>query len=152
MKKGPARRSLEERFWEKVQKTDSCWPWTGFLNHFGYGNISSGGRYGRPIRAHRVSWELHNGPIPDGLFVLHNCPSGDNPACVNPAHLWLGTKLQNSRDMMAKGRWWHPVNERESAQTHCLRGHPFDEENTRRHRGRRICRACQKWRRLSKVA
>jgi hypothetical protein len=77
---------LEERFWSKVRKTESCWLWTG----------AGGGHYGRLVRggrldlSHRVSWELHNGPIPDGLFVLHNCPGGDTPACVNPDHLWLG--------------------------------------------------------------
>src|ERR1019366_7994311 len=66
-------------------------------------------RNGVPIqdRAHRYSWELHNGKIPDGLCVLHNCPDGDNPACVNPAHLFIGTKADNNADITQKGRYNH---------------------------------------------
>lgn len=59
---------------------------------------------GKTLYAHRVSWELNRGPIPEGLWVLHNCPGGDNPACVDPAHLWLGTASDNSKDRDAKGR------------------------------------------------
>lgn len=91
----------EKRFWAKVNKTDRCWLWTGAGGEKGHGVFSWDGRQGG---AHRFSWELHKGPIPDGLHVLHNCPDGDNPACVNPAHLWLGTIADNNRDMFAKGR------------------------------------------------
>src|SRR3990167_3442392 len=86
------------RFWSKIKKTSTCWLWTGFLNDAGYGIISIGCVL---IRAHRFSWELHFSPIPDGLLVCHHC---DNPPCVNPAHLFLGTKRDNARDMVAKGR------------------------------------------------
>jgi len=93
---------LEKRFWSKVNKTESCWLWTAALNHGGYGLVGVWHDWMWP--AHRVSWMLHVGPIPDGLWVLHNCPGGDNPACVNPAHLWLGTGADNTADMVAKGR------------------------------------------------
>lgn len=93
-------RSLADRFWEKVQKTDSCWIWTGAHMSNGYGSIGSCAK-GRRLLAHRVSWELHNGPIPDGLCALHRC---DNRTCVNPNHLFLGTYKDNALDMHAKGR------------------------------------------------
>lgn len=94
------------RFWKKVDRRgpDDCWLWLASTNASGYGQFSVGGRCGRPELAHRIAWMVANGPIPVGLCVLHNCPGGDNPACVNPAHLWLGTRRDNSRDMDAKGR------------------------------------------------
>ena len=92
---------LEKRFWVKVNKTDSCWFWTSTLDPNGYGKF---GINGKGEFAHRVAWELTNGPIPEGLCVLHNCPDGDNPRCVNPDHLWLGTKKDNSDDASKKGR------------------------------------------------
>jgi HNH endonuclease len=90
-----------QRFWSKVQITDSCWLWTKSKQRGGYGKFFVEGKeYG----AHRVSWEIHNGPIPDGMHVLHDCPGGDNPACINPAHLWLGKWLENNHDTAVKGR------------------------------------------------
>lgn len=94
---------LEMRFWGMVRKTRCCWLWTGHRHHKGHGTIKLGASNPVPEQAHRVSWMLHKGPIPDGLCVLHNCPGGDNPACVNPAHLWLGTKVENTKDMVKKG-------------------------------------------------
>lgn len=84
-------------FWDKVNKmgADECWEWTGSRTPLGYGRIHSN-QY-----AHRVSWELHNGSIPKGLYVLHEC---DNPPCVNLNHLWLGTQKQNIQDRDKKGR------------------------------------------------
>lgn len=95
----PRSRPLVERFWEKVEKTAGCWVWTGSRVFYGYGNI--GGPGNKNIRAHRLSWELHNGPIPNGLCVLHTC---DNPGCVRPDHLFLGTQKQNAEDKAQKGR------------------------------------------------
>lgn len=92
---------LQDRLMSKVQKTDTCWLFTGTKNSFGYGSIGTGGRKGKNIGTHRASWIIHNGEIPDGLFVLHKC---DNPPCVNPEHLFLGTPKDNVRDMCSKGR------------------------------------------------
>ena len=96
-----------ERFWARVQKSDGCWEWTGARTAAGgYGEIMVDGV---PWRAHRLSWTLVNGPIADGARVLHRC---DNPPCVRPEHLFLGSQAENVADMEAKGRARHPVGER----------------------------------------
>jgi len=90
------------RFWAKVDKSggpEACWPWTGSRTSRGYGRLKVGGRNGRVLRAHRVAWELTNGPIPPGFKVCHAC---DNPPCVR--HLFLDTQAGNLADMVAKGR------------------------------------------------
>jgi hypothetical protein len=94
-----------QRFWDKVRKTETCWLWTASKRNKGYGAFCYV-RSGKTIheRAHRYAYELHKGPIPNGMCVLHDCPDGDNPACVNPDHLWIGTKAHNNADMAAKGR------------------------------------------------
>jgi hypothetical protein len=94
-------KTVEERFWEKVKKGigDECWQWIGARSRHGYGNF--GIRPGRTARAHRFSYEQERGPIPVGLMVLHRC---DNRLCVNPEHLFIGTQIDNMRDMVLKGR------------------------------------------------
>lgn len=90
-----------DRFWGKVRKEDGCWLWVGRITSWGYGHFVINGK---DTYAHRFSWELHNGPIPDGLCVLHNCPGGDNPRCVRPSHLLLGTHAENMADRNSKSR------------------------------------------------
>jgi len=99
-------RPLEERFLEKVLKTKRCWFWTACKAEKGHGIIQGPHRKGH-IRAHRLSWEIHNGRIPKGLWVLHKrfC---NTSSCVNPKHLYLGTVLENNRDLMASGNHWTP--------------------------------------------
>lgn len=90
------------RFWAKVRITPGCWLWTASKRNKGYGAFcyTRGGAVVNG-RAHRISWEVHNGPIPEGLKVLHRC---DTPACLNPEHLFLGTLQDNVDDMVQKGR------------------------------------------------
>lgn len=102
-------RPVAERFWAKVHKTPTCWLFTGSKgNTYGHGSIHIGARGSSPVYAHRLSWELANGPIPPGKHVLHNCPGGDRPRCVNPAHLFLGDQDANMKDAARKGRLHMP--------------------------------------------
>lgn len=94
-----------ERFWAKVDRTAECWIWTAARTPFGHGVFASVPGGGRLERAHRFSWRLTNGQIPEGMCVCHRC---DVPACVNPAHLFLGTVLDNNADMRRKGRGSRP--------------------------------------------
>jgi hypothetical protein len=90
---------IADRFWSKVRKTETCWLWTGANSgrKWPYGLLG-----GKPmLKAHHISWEIHNGPVPEGAWVLHKC---DVTLCVNPDHLFLGTAADNTADMMVKGR------------------------------------------------
>jgi len=89
-------------FWKKVDKSGDCWEWVGCKIKHGYGRFNVNAKL---KLAHRVSWELKNGPITNGLFTLHKC---DNPPCVNPDHLFLGTQKDNMHDAMKKGRHTYP--------------------------------------------
>lgn len=127
---------IEERFWGKVNRIgfEECWEWMAARDPNGYGRI--GGKRPRAELAHRVAYRLTRGDIPLGLHVCHSC---DNPPCCNPNHLFLGTDLDNNRDMRAKGR---DANQH-TGRTECQRGHSFDSVNTYiDSRGHRVCRAC----------
>lgn len=107
-----------------------CWRWRGKSK---YGTVW---RDGRNHFVHRVSYELHYGPIPLGMFVCHHC---DTPGCIRPTHLFLGTQQDNIRDAVAKGR------HRNSKKTHCKNGHAFTEDNIyyEPKNGARHCRICK---------
>lgn len=98
--------TMAKRLWAKVTRSDGCWIWTGATHPNGYGHLRGEGGVAAPfVYAHRAVYELTFGPIPDGLSVCHTC---DNPRCVRPDHLWLGTASDNMRDCVAKGRdRWH---------------------------------------------
>ena len=88
----------DERFWRKVDKSGVCWVWTGARQGNGYGQLT---RDRAHHLAHRFSWAMHHGAIPGGVDVCHKC---DNPSCVRPDHLFLGSRLDNMQDAMKKGR------------------------------------------------
>lgn len=145
-----ARRSIEEKFWPFVRKTDTCWPWIGGSKKKGYGMVDitnngitrEDGSSMKRIGAHRLSWILLRGPISDALTIDHLCR---NRACVNPEHLEPVTNAVN----VLRGVSPTAINKRK---THCPQGHPYDEANTSpRKGGGRGCRACArlKWRRLN---
>lgn len=95
------RKSLPERLWSQTSKRDgSCWIWNGQVNNHGYGWLRET-RKSKKLFVHRLAWQFTYGCIPQGLCVLHSC---DVPRCVNPQHLWLGSKADNTADMVAKGR------------------------------------------------
>lgn len=128
-------KSNATRFWEKVEKTDTCWNWAAYKRADGYGEFWLNGqsRY-----AHRVAYELEVGEIPEGLTIDHLCR---NTSCVNPSHLEPVTHAENVR--RGDAGW------RNAIKTHCPHGHPYDEANTYVNPdGRRDCRACHRDRTL----
>jgi hypothetical protein len=121
------KKTLEERFWEKVDKTGACWWWVSHIGYRGYGTFWVGGRK-RWKYAHRLSWELANDQeVPDGMVVMHSC---DNPACVNPDHLSVGCQKDNKQDCVNKLRQAYGVkngggvklDDQKAAEIMCLKG------------------------------
>jgi len=98
--------TFKEKLQDKYQiDVNGCWIWTGDKNKKGYGRLTvQSNNIKKKVRAHRVSYEVYNGPIPQGMLVCHSC---DIPSCINPQHLWLGTAKENAADCKAKGRLGH---------------------------------------------
>jgi hypothetical protein len=135
-------------FWKKVEMIPfhPCWEWTGTKGTSGYGIFKIGTKKNNTTHnAQRISWIIHNGPIPKGkgfhgICVLHTC---DNRGCVNPNHLFLGTQKVNVRDCVQKGR----KNNGQDKKTHCKFGHEFTLENTYfwdKQPTQRKCRECRR--------
>lgn len=146
-----ARRIFEKlparvRFWQHVQpgSPDECWLWNNGATPNEYGQLYNA--KGPKIRSHRLSFEMHHGPIPKGMHVCHRC---DVKACVNPAHLFVGTQQDNMRDMHAKGRGYIPP-----TKDHCKYGHPLQVTNGFNRSGSpaKICRVCARQRERDKRA
>jgi hypothetical protein len=125
--------SVEERFLARVQKGDGCWEWQSSRARFGHGLFYVDQTN---VPAHRYAYRMWVGPIPLGMCVCHSC---DNPPCVNPAHLWLGTQRDNVADMVRKGR-----QAKGPRVTHCCRGHERSEDNivVKGTAKKRHCRTC----------
>lgn len=126
----PAPRTIR-LFWDRVDKGDGCWEWTGPTNAKGYGVWSQPGFKGL---AHRYSLTQVT-PPPDGAFACHHC---DNPSCVNPGHLYWGTAADNAGDVMARAG----VHNKGVYSTACPWGHEMSGENLRIYGGKRFCRTC----------
>lgn len=137
---GPPQTPVEDRFWQNVQKTESCWIWTASTMRGGYGQISEGGRAKRKnLKAHRWSYEQANGPIPKGLVIDHLCRVR---LCVRPDHMEAVTSAVNCY------RGKSPASDN-ALKIQCLRGHEFDDLNTRYSISktgeiRRVCRECMR--------
>jgi hypothetical protein len=142
---GLIRPALIARFWKHVRPNafSECWTWVG-------PTCGSGGvRYGQvwagklSVRAHRLSFEIHRGPIPDGLFVCHHC---DNPTCTSPDHLFLGTPADNTQDMMRKNRCSRLGRRRPGLPNSapCPSGHTGDFSRRVSERGKRKCNECNR--------
>lgn len=141
-----------ERFWEKVEKTNNCWLWTGRKNKYDYGEVSYKGKV---WKAHRLSYLIEYGSFDTSLYVCHYC---DNPSCVRPEHLFLASQKTNMLDMSKKVRHgnqkpvqsyedWLSIRPNKSMSDKCKNGHEFSQINTRiKKRGggfARVCRECQ---------
>ena len=122
-----------------TDRVRGCWVWFGSTNPGGYGNYRITKQ--KASAAHRLSWEIHNGPIPNGLHVCHHC---DVRGCIRPDHLFLGTVADNMRDMKEKGR-----SATREKKKHCVNGHAFTPENTfKKENGTQGCKQCNRNRAL----
>lgn len=125
-----------KRFWDKVRKSESCWDWIASVDRIGYGSF---GFKGKTEKAHRVSFLLCKGDIPNGSCVLHKC---DNRKCVNPEHLYLGDMKRNMKDKMERRR--HHFQK----VTHCPKGHPYSGDNLYLRQAKsgtsRSCKTCHR--------
>lgn len=127
--------TTEQRFWSKVDRSggaDSCWVWLASIWNSGYGQFFPGG--GKNVSAHRYSYELAFGPIPDGLVLDHLC---GNKRCVNPFHLEAVTHRENTLR-------FDGVASKHAEKTHCPKGHPYSGDNLYEWRGSRFCRECRR--------
>jgi hypothetical protein len=125
---------MKARILERTVKTDAgCWEWPGWVNRQGYSVLSY---RSTNVRGHRLAYMLWKGPIVDGMFVCHHC---DNRRCINPEHLFIGTRSDNTQDCLSKGR------HSQAAKTHCKRGHPLSGDNliVNPKTGHRKCRICE---------
>jgi len=136
---GPLTERQLANFWSKVDQSGDCWLWTGFKNPAGYGVVSLSGKL---RTAHRVAVAIRDGVMPEGLVVRHSC---DNPICVRPDHLILGTQGDNMRDRAKRGRTAAGEGHHNALKTHCPKGHEYTPENTYVDPVRlwRTCRTCQ---------
>lgn len=133
----PPKQDPVTRFWAKVAKSAGCWEWRGTTSQKGYGRFAFGPRQ-HTVGAHRFSYAIAHGVAVADFSTLQVCHRCDNPRCVRPEHLFLGTPTDNVRDSVAKGRMRNGF----MGRTHCANGHAYTPENTRTPRGHRECREC----------